>query len=287
MATEQFLEVNGAQLAYFTKGEGPLVITLHGGRGFGSKTGDFRVYSKLADYGYKVVSFDFRGHGHSSFTPPFTFSQIVDDIEAVREHFVGKEGKVIIIGGSFGGFLAQQYAITYPSTLSYLVLRGTAASHHHESEAFEVLRSRLPQYPCVSIDMLRKVFGRFESDLEMQLVMFALGPLYSETYNPNVGLTTCLNTVYRAQSHNDLYAESEKYFDYRDKLPLLQTPTLVIVGEKDWICPPSQSKIICSLIPNSKLVVVPGTNHSVHQEKPQQVIAEILRFISSNKSASI
>ena len=68
-------EVNEATLDYCIIGpaNGPLVITLHGGRGFGSKEGDFEVYSRLAKFGYKVLGFDFRGHGKSSFTPPFTF----------------------------------------------------------------------------------------------------------------------------------------------------------------------------------------------------------------------
>ncbi|KAH3661509.1 hypothetical protein OGAPHI_006356 [Ogataea philodendri] len=269
-----FVEINGAQLAYFTLGDGPLVITLHGGRGFGSKNGDFKAYSRLADHGYKVVSFDFRGHGNSSFTPPFTFAQIVDDIDAVREHFAGKDGKVIVIGGSFGGFLAQQYATTYPSNISHLILRGTAPSHHHEEDAFKVLEQKIPFYPGISLNMLRKVFGRFESDLEMQLVMFALAPLYSESYNSDEGLAGCLKTKYRAESHNSLYAESEKYFDYTNKLALLETPTLIIVGEKDWICPPSQSRRIAQLVRNSTLVEVPDANHSVHLEKTDQSTSE-------------
>jgi pimeloyl-ACP methyl ester carboxylesterase len=36
---------------------------------------------------------------------------------------------------------------------------------------------------------------------------------------------------------DDLYSPEEKYFDYRNKLHLITPPTLVVVGEKDWICP--------------------------------------------------
>ena len=52
-----------------------------------------------------------RGHGESSVTGPFTFQQLTDDIDGLRQYFVGEMGKVIILGGSFGGYLAQQYAI--------------------------------------------------------------------------------------------------------------------------------------------------------------------------------
>jgi pimeloyl-ACP methyl ester carboxylesterase len=81
-----------------------------------------------------VLSFDFRGHGQSSCTLPYTFAQLVDDIHALREHFVGGD-KAVICGGSFGGYLAQQYAITYPDYVSHLVLRGTAPSHERECDA--------------------------------------------------------------------------------------------------------------------------------------------------------
>lgn len=280
------VQINGATLAYSEVGpsDGPLVITLHGGRGQGSKEGDFRVYLGLFEkYGkYHVVSFDFRGHGHSSDTPPYTFKQIVDDVEALRRHFT--EEKAIIIGGLFGSFLAQQYAITYPDSLSHLVLRGAAPSYHHEAGAFAKLDEQLraPNSKLgktVTKQMLEKVFGSFASDLEFRLAMFALGPLYSENYDANVGLERNLATRFNAESHNSLYSETEKYFDFTKDLPNVKVPTLIVVGEKDWICPKDQSELIARLVPNSKLVVVEGANHGVHAERKELVLSEIEEFI--------
>lgn len=79
-----------------------------------------------------MLSFDYRGHGHSSSTQPYTFEQIVDDVEQIRRHFSGDE-KAIICGGSFGGFLALHYAIKYADKVQYLILRGAAPSYHRES----------------------------------------------------------------------------------------------------------------------------------------------------------
>jgi pimeloyl-ACP methyl ester carboxylesterase len=125
------IEINGAILAYRIVGHiGPLLITLHGGRGFGTHASDYAAYSPLADV-CRVLSFDFRGHGQSSVTPPFTFAQIVDDIEALRAKLTDEPA--IICGGSFGGMLAQQYALTYPQNTLALILRGTAPSHHRET----------------------------------------------------------------------------------------------------------------------------------------------------------
>ncbi|KAI9739553.1 MAG: hypothetical protein M1834_006269 [Cirrosporium novae-zelandiae] len=256
MANSGFVTINGAQLHYRIVGpqDTPLIITLHGGRGFGDHHSDFKAYSPLGDV-YRVLSFDFRGHGQSSMTEPFTFRQLVDDIDGMRQHFAGKDIAVIIIGGSFGGYLAQQYAIEYASCVSHLVLRGTAPSWHRkplktptpsssligqdEAEALKTLEMRLPRAPCASKDMLVDgVFGAFEDDCEFQLVMFALGPLYTESYDANASLKRNRETVFHAKTHNDLYSEKEKYFDYRPRLKEVTAQTLIVVGEKDWICPP-------------------------------------------------
>lgn len=98
----------------------------------GDYRSDFRAYSPLAASGYRVLSFDYRGHGQSSRTGPYTFQQIVKDVEGVRQHFEGKEAPVIICGGSFGGFLAIRYAIEFTKYVRLLVLRGTAASYHRK-----------------------------------------------------------------------------------------------------------------------------------------------------------
>ncbi|KAM5380050.1 hypothetical protein ACJZ2D_003697 [Fusarium nematophilum] len=190
----------------------------------GDHRSDYKVYSRLNDV-LRVVSFDYRGHGQSSRTKPYTFQQLVEDIEGVRKHFLGPEGKAIICGGSFGGFLAQQYAITYPSRVSHLILRGTAPSHHHEEGAIKTLEARISKVPGFSTEMLRdKVFGAFEDDDEFKL--------------------------------------EEKYFDYTEKLDRIFANTLVIVGDQDWICPPENSRIISGRVKNAELLVVPGANHS-------------------------
>lgn len=95
----------------------------------GDHISDFKAYSPLSDT-FRVLSFDFRGHGQSSVTKPFTFRQLVEDIEALRVHFAGPDKKIIVLGGSFGGYLAQQYAIEFPESVSHVILRGTAPSHH-------------------------------------------------------------------------------------------------------------------------------------------------------------
>ncbi|KAK8163901.1 prolyl aminopeptidase [Phyllosticta citrichinensis] len=272
--------LNGADFEYSLRGpeNAPLVILLHGGRGFGDHRSDFAAFQGLSN-DHRVLGFDFRGHGLSSSTKPYTFKQLVDDIEAFRHHFAGAE-RAIVAGGSFGGYLAQQYAITYPEKVSHLILRGTAPSHHHEEEAIATFKARLYRAPNASLAMLEKVFSRFEDDEEFRLIMFALGPLYVEEYDADAALRKNRNTVFRAETHNDLYSEDEKYFDYRNDLASVKAKTLVIVGSEDWICPPTQSRSIAERIPKARLVVVPGANHSVQAEKNDIFIGEVRKLLA-------
>ncbi|KAL3455823.1 alpha/beta-hydrolase [Aspergillus heterothallicus] len=281
-----YIEVNNATLAYRLAGpddvDAPLIITLHGGRGFGDHSSDFQAFSPLAQTtDYRILSFDYRGHGLSSRAGPYTFAQLVTDIEALRLQFT-KNKPVTLIAGSFGGFLAQQYAITYPDNVSHLILRGTAPSHHHESEALSTLNSRLHRAPGMSIAMLRdKIFGAFVDDTEFRLVMHAAAPLYVDeaNFDPDGALARARGMVVNAVAHNDLYSASEKYFDYISSLDKITAKTLVIVGEEDWICPPKQSRIIAEGIPGAELVVLPGAGHSVHLEKNAEVLGLIRAFL--------
>jgi len=74
-----------------------------------------------------------------------------------------------------------------------------------EEQALRILEERLSRAPCASKEMLvAGVFGSFKNDEEFRLVMFALGPLYSESYNANSALAKTLETVYRAKTHSRL-----------------------------------------------------------------------------------
>ncbi len=215
----------------------------------GDHSSDFKAYLPLSN-AFRVLSFDFRGHGQSSETGPFTFRQLVDDIEALRCHFVGKSQKVIVLGGSFGGYLAQQYAIEYPNSVSHLILRGTAPSHNRrlhivpwvpaqtksqrpvltvemyvdEIGALESLERRLSKAPGATREMLVEgVFGAFENDDEFRRVMLILAPLYTETFNPDLAIVRNRETVFRAKTHSRYLSTIFCRGIVRAGLPIYQT----------------------------------------------------------------
>jgi proline iminopeptidase len=89
-----------------------VIVALHGGRGIGDRHGEFRAYRSLSDT-YRLLAYDQRGCGETSLTPPYTFEQFADDVEAFRLNLCGGR-KIILLGGSFGGMIAPTYAVRYP-----------------------------------------------------------------------------------------------------------------------------------------------------------------------------
>ena len=273
------LTINGARLRYQMSGpdDAPLIVVLHGGRGIGDHRTEFGAFRPLADR-FRLVGFDQRGCGQSSLTPPFTFAQLADDVEAVRQTIAG-DAPMILIGGSFGGMIALTYALRYPTGLSHLILRGTAPSHDQEREAIANFKARLNKAPNASIGMIDKLFSdQVQDDIELQLIWFALQPLYFERFDPDAALESTRRLSCHAETHNALYRNKDQY-DVRARLGEIEVPTLVIVGSEDWICPPSQSIEIADGVANAELFVVEGCNHAVHLEANDAVLARIRAFL--------
>lgn len=277
------ITLNGAEFVYNVAGEGhnETIIVLHGGRGIGDHRNDFKTFSPLADH-YRLLAYDQRGCGATSLTPPFSFEQFADDLEAFRRHFLG-DRRVIVIGGSFGGMIALTYAVKYGQNLSHLILRGTAASHHHEAEAIANFKARVHKASSASIGMVEKLFSdTVVDDIELRLIWLALQPLYYEHFDPDSALERTRTLQLHAETHNALF--KDKSYDLLDSLATIAAPTLVVCGGNDWICPPSQSRIMAERIPGAQYLEVPGANHPVHAERPDIVLPAILDFIAGRRA---
>jgi pimeloyl-ACP methyl ester carboxylesterase len=61
-------------------------------------------------------------------------------------------------------------------------------------------------------------------------------------------------------------------------LPSITVPTLVVVGEDDQLTPPEVAEHMAALIPQARLVVIPGTGHLPPIEAPAAVIEAVREF---------
>lgn len=274
------IELAGARFCYDETGtdHDGTIIVLHGGRGIGDHRSELAAYRPLADR-YRVIAYDQRGCGQTSLTPPFTFARLADDVEAMRRALVG-ERKIILLGGSFGGMIALSAAVRHPGMLSHLILRGTAPSHDFEAEALANCKARLHKATSASVAMVEKIFSdAVIDDTELRLIWLALAPLYREDFDPDAALEQTRTMHLHAESHNALYRNKAQY-DVRESMRGIAVPTFIFCGAEDWICPPSQSRLMAERIPRAELMIVADANHSVHHEANDLVIARIRDFLA-------
>jgi proline iminopeptidase len=254
------------------------IILVHGGRGIGDHASELEAYRPLADE-YRLIAYDQRGCGESSETPPFTFDRLADDLEELRATLVGKP--CVVLGGSFGGMIALTHALRHPQGASHLILRGTAPSHHHEAEAIGNIKARLHKATSASVEMVHKMFSdRVVDDIELMLIWAALQPLYFEAFDPDASLERTRRMRFHALTHNELF--KDKDYDLRPRLKEIAVPTLVVCGAADWICPPSQSRLIADAIPRAELFMVENANHAVHVEARDAVLARVRQFLATH-----
>ncbi len=269
--------INGARLEIeiLGSGEGPAMIVHHGAPGLGSRAEPVRSFGPFADT-FTVVTFDARGSGASSDTPPYTHAQWVADIEAIRQRF--DLGTVVMAGGSYGGFLAMEYTLAHPENVSALVLRDTAANTDYDHLAVERARST----DRVQIDewVIERIgTGNFTSNEEFERYWRGILPLYDHSYDPAKTEAKAAATSYHYATHNAAFGQNMATYDLVPRLGEITVPTLVTVGRHDWRTPVQASQVIADGIPNAELVVFEHSGHSPQLEEPELFQATVRDFL--------
>ncbi|GAC1338666.1 MAG: alpha/beta hydrolase [Candidatus Dormibacteria bacterium] len=273
-----FVEINGARLRVETRGDpaAPLLIGHHGAPGLGSHAEPLRSFGPLSD-ALHVVVFDARGSGASDIAPPFTHAQWVTDVDALRDH-LGAE-RLVMAGGSYGGFISLEYALAHPDRVRALVLRDTAAHGGFDEQA----RKNAFASQRVEVDVAKfdRIFaGTIHDDADLEACWREIVPLYDHDPDPARARARLEGTVYHHQSHNAAFRDNMPRYNLLDRLSEIRCPTLVTVGRHDWITPVAASEEIASRIPNAELVVFENSGHSPPSEEPerfQQVVRDFLR----------
>jgi proline iminopeptidase len=271
------VDINGNPLEVEVLGPdgAPVMIVHHGAPGLGSRAEPRTSFGPFSD-AMRMVIFDARGSGASGLTPPFSHEQYVADVDGLRE-WIGAE-RIVMAGGSYGGFVSMEYAIAHPERVQALVLRDTAASNAFEERAREnALGSNRVQLDMELYDRMMK--GRCRDDADLEAGWRMIVPLYDHELTPEKVEARLRGTVYHHESHNWAFARNIPGYDIRDRLPSISAPTLVTVGRDDWITPVAASEEIARLIPNSRLVVFEESGHSPQLEEPerfQRVVREFL-----------
>ena len=235
-----FVTINGCRLNVEVLGadDAPVLIAHHGGGGIGSLAEPKSTFGPLADQ-FRVVVFDARGCGQSEGIPPYSHAQWAADVDGLRE-WLGAE-QIVVAGGSYGGFIAMEYAIAYPERTRAMILRDTSADSSNLDRAYENARNQdRVEINWANFDRYWK--GQITDNEDLKARWAEIIPLYDFEYDPVASAARVEAGSYRYEAHNYCFTHNMPAYDLKPKLPSVTCPTLVTVGRADWVTPVSSAR---------------------------------------------
>ncbi len=262
---------------------GKTVVLLHGRNFFGAYWKD--TIGLLSARGYRVVVPDQIGFGksskpdvpHSFHVHAYTTKQLLDYLGVNR---------VSLVGHSIGGMLAMRFTLMYPVYVERLVLEDPIGLEDYRIKVPFATREQLAtdarKQTRAGIEAL---FKDFFATWKPSFQIFA-----DVQYRWTLGPESDLIARTAAQTYTMAYEQPVLY-----EMPLIKTPTLLIVGEKDRaaigrnrVAPevratlglyPELAKKAAQAMPDCKLVLLPDVGHVPHLEAPERFHDELLRFL--------
>jgi proline iminopeptidase len=169
-------------------------------------------------------------------------------------------------------------AIRYPERVSNLILSATAPSYRFLDEAKRIVAERgTPEQQRVCQRLWDAQFESLEQLYEYYKLM---GPMYGVAHDPEKFERSWKRGIRNFEQLNLGFGGFLRTFDFTDELHKIGCPTLVLAGAHDWICPPSQSRILAERIPRAHLKVFAKSAHGIADDEPEAYLAAVRGFLT-------
>lgn len=289
---EGFAPVPGGRVwwrLYGADRPGAPVITLHGGPSAESRY--MWPYAALAEGpgARPVLVYDQLGCGRSDAPADpalYTPDRFVAEVEALRTHLGLR--RAVVLGHSWGGWLAPRYAAAHPDAVAALVLCGTTATvADMQATADRYIAGQGPAAVRTVREALRSgrtdapafqaVLGRYYTE---HLCRLDPWPKWFDEEGERVGR----NRAYLLMNGPNEFTFTGTLRDFSNDavLPRLRTPALVMVGEHDYAGPPAARRL-AGLVAGAELEVLPGLSHMSHVEAPTVATGRVRRFLQEHR----
>ncbi len=269
--TEKILSRLGSNLHYWTSGpeNGPAVVFSHGA------TLDHHAFdaqiSPLVEAGYRVLTWDLRGHGRSTpIGPEITVGILADDLLAILDE-LGAE-KVALAGHSFGGYVAQEFVRRYPERANALIIIGCTNIAKKSSPFGRMMYLAMPNMlNRMSLDTFRK---RTLSDLGLLDSVKAYGAWAMQGITKEDFIAITMAGV------ACLWLDSGFKANY-----VIPVPFLLTHGELDRANGgvfPRQSPSWMKREPNCRYEIIPRAGHTAQMDNPEAFNKILLDFLQKS-----
>ncbi len=271
----KFIEVESVRLHYVERGTGVPVVMIHGSDGI---LQDFTqtIFDSVADE-FHAIAVDRPGHGYSGrpLDEPVTLAMTARLIHLAVSRLVG--GKPIIVGHSYGGAVALQYAVDYPDDVAALVLLAPGAY----PDGMPNLAPGTKVMPWLGPLLARPMFVP---------IALALGRgIVGRSYRPNPPSRAYADTLRQYSARPEQFRTvADEVVHFKSSLDAItglykgiQNPAVIVAGDSDLITLPDRTARRLALdLPNAQLIILPGTGHMVHHVHREEVI-KVLRVLGT------
>ena len=248
-------------------GTGDLLIFLHG---IGGNKDNWDLNLPVISKYYLCVAWDARGYGESEdYKGDFFFNDVINDLLSIYKYF-GKK-KAHIIGLSMGGQIACLFYEKHPEKVQSMVLCDThfGLGNLEKKELNRFINSRKKplleglEPKDIALTVSKSLVGNLNNKVAIEELVNSMSKLHKESY---------LKTIDASMStfHEHIFQK-------------INVPTLILVGEKDTLTPPSMALKIHDLIKNSKFSNIKEAGHLINIENPEDFNYKVLQFLKTLK----
>ncbi len=285
------INVGDAELYVEEEGKGTPLVLINGGPG-GTHHYFHPWFSKAKKYA-RVIYYDQRGCGLSDFEPGeegYSVHQAVEDLDAIRKAL--EIEKWVVLGYSYGGFLAQFYTVNHPENVAGLILLGSSTGMHVDTG-----KSRQRQY------MSEEESARLK-EIRGQVQKLAMSKkLHRKEFMPILLYNNFLNGDWKRQNfykptkerlsefalyewdHDDnfngIMNRSAGMVDLKGAFDSNPIPTLILEGKYDLTWGEIKPEVLKGNHPNAEMVVFANAGHGIYDEEPEKFFPVLKDFIKN------
>jgi proline iminopeptidase len=245
-------DIEGVILSYSDIGSGTPLLCVHGGMGVDGGTLHVPGILNLSKHGIRLIIPDQRGHGKSSrrSDAEYTHATWAADARSLAQHL--DLSRFALLGHSYGGFIALEYALCWPDSLTHLILVATSAGPVSARSA------------------------AVATDAELREYFRGMWPLFFVGENKHWELFETVG--FSAGPYNAAFTRELPAYDVRERVKNLRVPMLLIVGSNDpyrahmeWLAQNTTS---------ATLYVLEGVGHFPFLEAPVDFVEKVASFLT-------
>jgi 3-oxoadipate enol-lactonase len=227
--------------------------------------------------GYDVLLYDYLGQGVSSSPDePVTIPELAQELTAILD--VNGVERAHVMGVSYGGFVALDFARLFHERLHTLTLSGILLSRERVFELYQAMSLRFYSggrelFPLYTHYLYEKIFGeRFLRTVTPE-TLESMRQRFEERYIDRIH-----SLVRLTEAQNPFFGGlDERMIEYRS----VPTPTLIVAGEQDRCIPLWAQARLADVFPNSVYEELPEAGHVVYLERRDLFFPRLRRFFET------